>query len=220
VDQGKKVIHSWKLDPTNTSLASRIVYHSEINFSTTNAFGGASVKGTTIGFGDGIVDAGDLNGDGWGDVVINISKLDRRDGTQSVGQGAYLILFGSKYGLRVSDANGNTVDPIKNAPCYVSRRDQVPINSPTAGGTLIPESSSVCYPTLFYLPQPRDRTNPSTFLRNGALERSFLSQFSGIPSSPALLEGLDTIILGSPGRDTPDLDPKTRMLQSGVFYVP
>ena len=220
VDQGKKVIHTWKLDPTNTNLSNRIVYQSEINFSTTNAFGGASLKGTTIGFGDGIVDAGDLNGDGWGDVVINVSKLDRRDGNQSVGQGGYLILFGSKYGLRVADANGNTVDPIKNAPCYVSRRDQIPLSFPTGGGSLIPESSSVCYPTLFFLPQPMDRSNPSTFLRNGTLERTFLSQFSGIQSSSALLEGLDTVILGSPGRDTPDLDPKTRMLQSGVFYVP
>ena len=161
---------------------------------------GASA-GTNNGFGIGITSIGDVNGDGFSDVAIGITKLDNRQTSTTVtAQGAALILFGGTNGFQShSDSNFLTaITPSTTAFCY---------NLPGGSGI-----SSVCNPTLLFLPQP---TNSS---RNGAFERFYINPYSFV-NFGSINSNLGTFLLGAPGRDSLQTDPTQRILSGGAFYV-
>jgi hypothetical protein len=162
----------------------------------------SGTNGTATGFGNGLASIGDVNGDGYNDIGVGISALNRQDtSAQTVGQGTVLVLFGGPGGLQshTSSTFTGAIQPSRTASCYIS---------PGVGTTV-----STCNPALLYVPEP---TNS---IRNGAYERSFLSPFSYVATSAASNESLGTFLFGVPGRDSLDTLPSQRILQGGAFYV-
>ncbi|MBS1959193.1 MAG: hypothetical protein JST80_06980 [Bdellovibrionales bacterium] len=170
-----------------------------IDYSASNMMAGLS--GSSVGFGTEIADLGDLNGDGYGDVGIGMTRLTRTDiNTQRISQGAVLILFGNTTGLQshVDASLTTSINPVRNALCYTS---------PTGNAI-----SSTCYPTLLYLPQS---TNS---IRDGAYERIYLGPYSRL-NFGSLNENLGSFLIGVPGRDSLDALTSDRILNGGAFYV-
>jgi hypothetical protein len=189
-------------------------YHGRASTSYSNLlFLNGSSAGTGAGFGESIAAIGDVNADGFQDVGINVSRLNRREtNTSFTQQGAILILFGSHAGLQVNNSSGVPLNPVANADCFLKKG--------TVGG--IDRIISTCNPTLLFAPQP------ATSARQGAYEMTFLSPFSRIstgtrnisngacltPNSPN--ECLGSFLFGVPGRDGPGSG--TNILQGGGFY--
>jgi len=209
-DQNNMKIYVWKINSTGSLTLS-----DTFDFSSSVAFSGMG-GGSAMGFADSIVDAGDLNGDGYHDVVVNISRLGRKETASTItNQGGYLILYGyGRSGLsysrtvRAKTSADTIINPSRVADCYVYPYDDS--NSPV--------SSSICNPTLFFLPQMVDSSNSSAFTRNGVGDRTSLSGFSAIKPNQTVNEGLGSVILGSPGRDGKEPVADHRLIQGGVFY--
>ena len=170
-----------------------------IDYSSSAMLSGTS--GTATEFGMSVSSVGDVNGDGYNDIAVAISKLNRND-TASVtsNQGSILMLFGGAQGVQshTSSAYSSVTEPSRTALCYVS----------PSGSSAV----SICNPNLLYLPEP---TNS---IRNGAYERTSLSPYSFVGTG-SVNEGLGTFLIGIPGRDSLDTDPTQRILQGGAFYV-
>ncbi|MBC7397037.1 MAG: FG-GAP repeat protein [Bdellovibrionales bacterium] len=168
-------------------------------------YSGSAMLSTTNGnatmFGSGVSSIGDINGDGYADVAISISKLNRQDtSSQSIAQGAILVLFGGKTGLQ-SHSNAaltSIIEPAKVASCFVLPVGALP--------------TSTCNPTLLYTPQAANS------IRDGSYERSFISPYSAVDVGPTSNEGLGTFLIGIPGKDSLDTLPNKRILQGGAFY--
>ena len=178
-----------------------------IDYSGTVMVGGAA--GSTIGFANGMASVGDLNGDGYMDLAVNMSALQRSDiGIPvTLSQGAILLLFGGPTGIQSHTAGAVIIEPSRTSSCY--------LNGPNP-------SDSVCYPSLMYMPtvKPVAATQTTTAIpnRDGAYERSYLSPYSSMNFS-TINEGLGTMIMGAPGKDSLESNPSSRILQGGAFYV-
>jgi hypothetical protein len=179
-----------------------------LNYSTANFLNG--VSGATAGMGDGSASLGDLNGDGFEDVGINFSKLNRVETNELIlSQGGALILFGGETGLQTH--NGSVqLSPSAKAECYQKSVNNAP--------------KSVCNPLLYYAPQPAGS------LRKGSYEFSFLSPHSRVSTGNVSATGaclldsspnqcLGSFLFGVPGRDSIETPPTRPVLQGGVFYV-
>jgi hypothetical protein len=181
-----------------------------LNYSNSLFIGGAS--GSTIGFGEGLSTLGDVNGDGYEDIAINISRLSRIElSTTFSSQGGMLLLFGGKYGLQTQVNATTLIEPSKNADCYI-KKDMIQ-------NTLV----SICNPALLFAPQP------SSSVRQGVHERSYLPPFSRISTGNLDATGkcvslnspnecLGTFLFGVPGRDSVVTPPTKPVLNGGVFY--
>jgi hypothetical protein len=223
-DRTNKSIFIYGLNSSNS-----FVYKEGFSYSTVNAFTAGSYSGDlTVGFGTQVIDAGDLNGDGFDDLMVNVAGLRRDDSTPVTDQGAYLVIFGgdigetgsSVSGLRYKDTSSGTLIPpsanASTASCYTK---------PDATGAGSPRS--ICNPILYFLPQLYTPSNPAAFVRNGKYERTYLSPFSLLnPSVPedlneneSAFSNLSVPLLGSPGRDGLELNSSTRILKGGVLYV-
>jgi hypothetical protein len=156
--------------------------------------------GANLAFGYGITDTGDLNGDGFNDVVINVGKMNRVDPNSVTSyQGGALVLFGGASGLQTHTTGvAQAIEPVRNAISY-----DVP------GLSVI---TNVANPILMFAPQS---TNS---IRNGTDERSFIGINSAVNFGSAG-NGLGYFMLGIPGRDSLDTDPNSRILNGGAFYV-
>jgi hypothetical protein len=175
-----------------------------------------SASGTGAGFGESIASIGDVNSDGFQDVGINVSKLNRNEtNTSYTQQGAIMILFGGHDGLQTNNSGGSILNPVMNADCFLRKG--------TVSG--IERIVSACNPTLLFAPQP------ASSLRQGAYEMTFLSPFSRISTGSRNIstgacvtsnspnECLGSFLFGVPGRDGPVSG--TNILQGGgFFYVP
>lgn len=182
-----------------------------IDYSTSNLMLGHSDQYTPYDpvFAGSLVSPFDMNGDGFGDLVIGVTKLNRKGpGTITPAQGGMIVLFGGQKGLQAY--NGNTlIEPSTDALCYKERG----------------KSEISCNPTLVYLPQPSNST------RKGAYERLYISPFAGFRSTASSFNNLGSILLGAPYRDTTedlvsgptgsmaDSRETQRILNSGVFYI-
>ncbi|NDG85429.1 MAG: hypothetical protein EBX52_10405 [Proteobacteria bacterium] len=207
---------------TNTFTLSDAVKYSSLTLFSQGSYSIAG-SGNTVNFGSVLVDAGDLNGDGFSDLLVSVASMKRDDGLSVTDQGGYLVLFGgdsaSASGLRIRDASNNYLPPSANANttvCYTKP-------DPTTG---TPES--FCNPMVFFLPQPYSAAAASAFPRNGKYERTWLSPHSVIGAlnlsatrnpNESDYSNLSTVLLGSPGRDGIDIDSTTRILKGGVWYV-
>lgn len=204
-DQTRRTIYSIPVNPIDalgvsfSSVNDTANGGRTIDYSTSNMMNGFG--GVDAGFGETIADVGDINGDGFGDVAIGMSRLTRKEiSTQFDGQGAIVVLFGSPNGLQSHSGTSFTtaLDPSRDAFCFTR-----------PGASVI---SSICNPTLLYLPQPTNST------RNGAAERIFLSRDSRL-NFGALNENLGSFIMGVPGRDTLESLNSDRILNGGAFYA-
>lgn len=205
VDQGGMKIYTYPIFPIDAALKNFGVVSDTANGGRTIDYTGSNMlsgmSGSGAGFGDGIADIGDINGDGFGDVAIGISKLTRKEvSSQILSQGGILVLFGGKDGLQAHAAGGFTteIEPIRDAFCYTK-----------PGLTQI---ESVCNPTLVFLPQS---TNS---IRNGAYERAYLGVHSKL-NFGAQNENLGSFLIGTPGRDSLETLSSERILNGGAFYV-
>ncbi len=176
-----------------------------------------SLTGADVGFGETIANLGDVNADGFEDIGVNVSKLNRNEtNTSFPQQGAILVLFGSHDGLQTRNAGNSLINPVTNADCYLKKGM---VNS-------IERIVSVCNPTLLFAPQPAGS------IRQGAYEMSFLSPFSRIstgtrnvstgacmaPNSPN--ECLGSFLFGTSGRDGPGGSGSNILQGGGFYYVP
>ena len=176
-----------------------------VNYGASNMLAGTN--GINAGFGDGMADVGDINGDGYADVMVSVSQLTRKGSIQAPGQGAALMLFGSKNGLQ-SLTNSVPIEPIQNANCFIS-----------FDGT---SAVSACNPTLIYAPQPNPAStttcNVTPVARTGTNDMLFVSKSSHLDFGAAN-ENLGTFLIGIPKRDTTEYCPSDRILTGGAFYV-
>ncbi len=194
-------------DPAYQALGGRRVNYLGSNFL-------SGMTGSQAGFGEGMSNLGDFNGDGTDDIAVNISRLNRIESSSTItSQGGLLLLFGKmNSGLQVLNSSNIALPPAMSADCFVR-----PVSG--TSGPL----ESVCNPTLFFAPQP------STSLRQGAHEYSFLSPYShvatgtrsGATCQTALSPNdcLGTFVFGVPGRDSIETQPNRPILQGGAFYV-
>lgn len=169
----------------------------EINY--TSSVMVSAATGASLGFGVGMSKAGDLNGDGFQDIAIGMTSLPRRDiNTSTPAQGAILLMFGGSTGAQSHSSGANVIEPSRSANCYLKP------NMSTI--------DSICNPSLVYLPQA---TNS---IRDGAYERSFISPYA-LMNFGNINEGLGSILMGVPGKDSLDQLMINRILQGGAFYV-
>ena len=191
---------------TNGSTGTAAIGARTINYTSSLLMTGLNTAANLYGgFGNGISSIGDINGDGYADLAVAITRAPRNDqNTQTVANGAILVLFGGPNGFQTHTDLSTTqpLEPSRNPLCYVS---------PNATTGL---PASTCYPALIYPPQP----DANTFLRNGAYERSYLSP-SAFINFGSTNDNLGSFIFGVPGRDSLDTATGNRILNGGAFYV-
>jgi hypothetical protein len=204
-DQGRQSIYVYPVLPIdglskNFGLISDTANGGRtIDYTPANMMNGAS--GAAVGFAQSIADVGDINGDGFADVAIGMSRLTRKEiSTQFDNQGGVLVWFGASNGFQTHAGTSFTtpLDPSRDAFCFTR-----------PSGSVI---ASICNPTLVYLPQP---TNS---IRNGTSERLYLSSDSRLRFGNQN-ENLGSFLLGVPGRDTLESLNSDRILNGGAFYV-
>ena len=192
-----------------------------LNYSTSNFMldtSGNPISGVNSGFGEGVAVLGDINGDGYDDIGINIPRLNRIETSNTfAAQGGSMILFGGISGLQThAQSTFSLMQPSASADCYTQKVTLA------AGDRVV----SYCNPTFLFAPQP------TTSSRQGIYEQTFLSPFSAVSTgatdpvtkactlSVSPNECLGSFLFGVPGRDSIELDPSQKpILQGGVFYV-
>jgi hypothetical protein len=120
--------------------------------------------------------AGDLNQDGFDDVILAAPLADYTQDVISPEVGVYIIFFGSSKGLMI----GATINPTESLPGV--------IYPPTTTPQCYQGPTPRCDPFLLYL--PNNNSNETNFLAD-----SVMGDFDG--------DGLPDLILGSPGRHHP-----------------
>ncbi|MFM6930002.1 MAG: hypothetical protein ACKOX6_16140 [Bdellovibrio sp.] len=135
----------------------------------------APLTGVVDGFGYGLGAVGDLNSDGYADVIVNVpgKQYDLDEVLNSTG--AFVVFYGGPLGLRIDST------PTTTPRCY--------------GG-----SAATCEPALIYLPQR---------------EQYEYSYLSGSPAGDINGDGIQDVLLASPGRS----HPSGKAFSTGVVYV-
>jgi hypothetical protein len=174
----------------------------------------AGLTASAAGFGEGMANIGDYNGDGAEDIAVNVSKVNRIEySTTTPTQGGLLLLFGKVgSGLQVLNSSNLPLAPDSKSECYMKP------SSGTSGPL-----ESICNPMLLFAPQPQSS------LRQGAYEMTFLSPYSRMSTGTKTAgvcqlslspnECLGSFVFGIPGRDSLETPPNRPILQGGVFYV-
>jgi len=180
-------------ETTEVTMANSEGYE-KINYANSNALNG------TVGFGGGVADIGDANGDTYEDVAISMTSLTKpgTPSTSSGHQGGLLILFGGPSGLQTLSSDGSTIiEPAQNSSCYRMKD----------GGSI----NSICNPTLLFASEPSAD-------RDGSAEGIYLSRDSYL-NFGTQNENLGSFLFGVPLRDTRETDSSDRILRGGAFYV-
>ncbi len=174
----------------------------EVNYSSSLMLqnkSGAALTGAAVLFARSMGPVGDLNGDGYQDLAVAIPKLTRKESSFSESvdeQGGLLVLYGSQTGFQTHDSDSTLYEPERNSACYLKSA-----------------TNSICKPGLVFLPQI---TNS---LRKGEAELIYLPQDSFVKLGNNINEGLGTVLIGTPSKDTKETDETKRILNAGGFHA-
>lgn len=189
-----------------------------IDYSSSDFLSGHST-GLDSGFGSSLVNLGDLNGDDYEDLGMNLFRMNKKETSRSyLYQGGVLVIFGGRMGAQTHQTESGVttqLEPKADAECFL--RQEVIDGQP--------RRITRCNPTLVFAPQPAGST------RMGQYEYSSLTKFSvletGVRDSTTRVcqpgssnECLGSWIFGVPGRDSTETTPGAKpILQGGAFYV-
>lgn len=127
-------------------------------------------------FGLFVSSAGDLNQDGYQDIIISAPLADYNQDVTIPGVGAYIIFFGTNKGLSI----GSTTSTADGVPGVLF--------PPTSTPQCYQGSTPRCEPSLIYLPNSND--NETSYLSD-----SCMGDLNG--------DGIPDLLMGSPGRHHP-----------------
>ncbi len=155
-------------------------------------------NGSQILFAQSMSAAGDLNGDGYQDLAVSAPLMNRVETTRTYSsQGGVLILYGGTNGFQSHDSTSRLYTPEKSAECYMKSK-----------------TDSVCQPSLVFLPQYQSSE------RQGQFEMVYLPQDAVVKDTKKKInDGLGTLLMGAPEKDTAVTNRADRILNAGGFHA-